>query len=166
MKARVAQTGLLVLAVALTVAFGARLRHEPKKDPFPPDSAISRVIQTLNADEGKHWRRTGGDPAGTIDLRDSYDYRTGRARPVKDPFLATMTIRPRDTEGFLYTADISAGNSRTQRTTPFTESISAGKHRTKRTTLFTESRPRHVCVDFDETGEVITRKLGLATYHC
>jgi hypothetical protein len=163
MNARVAQTGLLVLAVALTVAFGARLRHEPKNDPLPPDSAISRVIQTLNADDGTHWRLTGGDPAGTIDLRDSYDYRTGRARPVKDPFLATMAIRPRDTEGFLYTAEISAGNKRTQRTRPFTVSI---KNRIKRATLYSQSRLRDVCVDFNDTGEVLTRKHHLATYPC
>src|SRR5262249_57843422 len=104
MNARVAQTGLLVLVVVLTVAFGARLRHEPKKDPLPPDSAISRVIQTLNADEGTHWRLTGGDPAGTIDLRDSYDYRTGTSSPIKDPFLPTPAIRPPATAGFLYTA--------------------------------------------------------------
>jgi hypothetical protein len=166
MKGRVAQTGLLVLAVALTVAFGARLRHEPKKDPLPPDSAISSVIRTLNAYDGTHWRLTGGDPGGTIDLRDSYDYRNGTARPVKDPFLATMKIRPRDTEGFLYTADISAGNYRTQRTRPFTESIPAGKHRTPRTTLFAQSRLRDVCVDFDDTGEVLTRKHDLPTYRC
>ena len=163
MNARVAQTGLLVLVVVLTVAFGARLRHEPKKDPLPPDSAISRVIQTLNADEGTHWRLTGGDPAGTIDLRDSYDYRTGTSRPVKDPFLATMAIRPRDTAGFLYTAEISAGNKRTQRTRPFTASI---KNRIKRATLYAQSRLRDVCVDFDDTGEVLTRKHHLATYPC
>ena len=163
MSGRVAQTGLLVLVVAFTVAFGARLRHEPTKDPLPPDSAISRVIQTLNADEGTHWRLTGGDAAGTIDLRDSHDYRTGTARPVKDPFLATMTIRPRDTGGFFYTADISAGNRRTQRTRPFTAPI---KDRAKRATLYAQSRLRDVCVDFDDTGEVLTRKHHLAAYPC
>ena len=38
---------------------------------------------------------------------------------ARDGFLATMDVRPRDTDGVLYTADISAGNRPTRRATPF-----------------------------------------------
>ncbi len=139
MKERIAIAGGLALTVALVVAFGGHLRSKPKTAPAPSESAISNVIQTFNAEEGKHWRRRGGDLAtGHIDLG---DYSKG--------FLATMDVRPRDTDGVLYTADISAGNRRTRRATPFAK-----------------TRNGHICLDFHGTGEVLQRELARATYDC
>jgi hypothetical protein len=150
MKERFALAGLLALTIAFTIALAGRGKSEPKTAPPPSDRAISKVIQTFNEVEGRHWRRTGGDPAtGPIDLSDYYDYLNGRAGSVDDPFRATMEIRPQDTDGVLYTADISAGNYRTQRAIPFAK-----------------SRSGHVCLDFQGTGEVLTRELDLTTYHC
>lgn len=149
MTGRIATAVLLVSAIVLTLAFGSRLRHQPAQRPLPSDSAISTVIRAVNVEQGRHWLRTGGDPAGHIDLRDSYDYRKNRATPVDDPFLATIVVRPRDTKGFLYTADISAANYRTQRAAPFTR-LGSG----------------HVCIDFDDSGEIVTRERRRATYRC
>ncbi|HEU5064366.1 MAG TPA: hypothetical protein VFT86_00560 [Gaiellaceae bacterium] len=104
------------------------------------------VIQTFNEEAGKRCRVTGGDLAtGYINLGDYYDYPKGS----DDPYLATMELRPRDSDGFLFTADIYAGNYPTRRATPFAK-----------------SRSGHVCLDFQRTGEVLKRKLDLATYHC
>lgn len=150
MKELIAIAGVLALTVALAIAVAGRLKSEPKTAPHPSERAISKVIQTFNEEEGKHWRRTGGDLAtGYINLGDYYDYPNGSARPVDDPFLATMEVRPQDADGFLYTADISAGNYLTRRATPFAK-----------------SRSGHVCLDFQRTGEVLKRELDLATYHC
>jgi hypothetical protein len=150
MKQWIAIAAVLALTIGLAIAVAGRLKSEPKTAPRPSESAISKVIQTFNEEERKHWRRTGGDLAtGYINLGDYYDYLNVSARPVDDPFLATMEIRPRDTDGFLFTADISAGNYLTRRATPFAK-----------------SRSGHVCLDFDRAGEVIKRKLDLATYHC
>ena len=134
------------MTVALAVAVSGRIRSEPKAAPRPSESAIRKVIQTFNQEAGKHWRRTGGDLAtGYINLGDYYDYPKGS----DDPYLATMELRPRDSDGFLFTADIYAGNYPTRRATPFAK-----------------SRSGHVCLDFQRTGAVLKRKLDLATYHC
>lgn len=140
MKDRIAIAAVLALTIALAIAVAGRLKSEPKKTAPPPsESAIGKVIQTFNREEGKHWRRRGGDLAiGHIDLG---DYSNG--------FLATMEVRPRDKDGFLYTADISAGNSLTRGATPFVK-----------------SRNGHICLDFQSTGEVLKRDLDLATYDC
>jgi len=151
MKEVIAVAGLLALVIALAIVLSSRLRHEPQADPVPAERAIGQVIQTLNAEEGRHWRRTGGDAAGTIDLRDSFDYRNDTEVPVDDPFLATMVIHPRDTEGRLYTANVSAGNYRTQRALPFIKS---------------RNRNTNICVDFEDTGAVVTREHDLASYQC
>jgi hypothetical protein len=141
---------VLTLTVALALVLAGRLKSEPKAAPHPSDSAISSVIQTFNEEADKYWRRIGGDVAtGYINLGDYHDYVNGNAGPVDHPLLATMEIRPRDTDGFLFTADISPGN-----------------HRTRRATPFAESRNRHVCLDFKGSGEVLERKRGLAIYDC
>src|SRR5262249_11673628 len=135
----------------LVIVLSGRLRHDPKADPVPSESALAQVIQTLNAEEKRHWRRTGGDAAGTIDLRDSYDYRHDTARPLAHPFLPTLTVRPHDTQRRLDTANISAGNYRTQRVPPFIKS---------------RNRNTNVCIDFEDSGEVLTRAQDLASYQC
>lgn len=141
--------GVLALTVALALVLAGRLQSKPKT-PHPSDSAISSVIQTFNQEADRYWRRIGGDvETGYINLGDYHDYVKGNAGPVSKPLLATMEIRPRDTDGFLFTADISPGNHRTRRATPF-----AG------------SRNAHVCLDFTGSGEVLERKRGLAIYDC
>jgi len=150
MKQWIAIAGVLALTVALALVLAGRLKSEPKTAPHPSDGAIGSVIQSFNEEADKYWRRIGGDvAAGYINLGDYHDYINGNARPVDDPLLATMEIRPRDTDGFLFTADISPGN-----------------HRTRRATPFAQSRNRHVCLDFTGSGEVLERKRGLAIYDC
>jgi hypothetical protein len=139
MKEGIAIAGVLALTIALAIAVAGRIGSQPKTASPPSESAISKVIQTFNAEQGKHWRRRGGDlETGHIDLGDYFN-----------GYLATMDVRPRDTDGFLYTADISARNSLTRRATPFAK-----------------SRNGHVCLDFQSTGEVIKRERDFATYDC
>jgi len=140
MKQGIAIAGVLALTIALAIAVSGRLESEPtKKAPPPSESAVRKVIRTFNEEKSKHWRRRGGDLAtGHLDIG---DYSTG--------FLATMEVRPKDKDGFLYTADISASNYLTRRATPFVN-----------------SRNGHVCLDFQATGEVLKRELDLATYDC
>lgn len=141
---------MLALVVALALVLTGRLRSEPKAAPHPSDVAIGSVVQTFNEEADSYWRRIGGDVAnGYVNLGDYHDYVKGTAGPVDKPLLATMEIRPRDTDGFLFTADISPGNHRTRRTAPF-----AG------------SRNEHVCLDFRSSGEVLERKRGRALYDC
>jgi hypothetical protein len=150
MKQWISIAGVLALTVALALVLAGRLKSEPKTAPHPSDSAISSVIQTFNEEADKYWRRIGGDvAAGYINLGDYHDYVNGNAGPVDDPLLATMEIRPQDTDGFLFTADISPGD-----------------HRTRRATPFAESRNGHVCLDFKGSGEVLERKRALAIYDC
>jgi hypothetical protein len=150
MKQWIAIAGVLALTVGLALVLAGRLKSEPKTAPHPSDSAIGSVVQTFNEEADTYWRRIGGDVAtGYINLGDYHDYVKGNAGPVEKPLLATMEIRPRDTDGFLFTADISPGNHRTRRATPF-----AG------------SRNAHVCLDFKSSGEVLERKRGLAIYDC
>jgi hypothetical protein len=149
-KEWIALAGMLALTVAVALALAGRIKSEPKTAPRPSDSAVSSVILTFNEEADKYWRRIGGDLAnGYINLGDYHDYRNGNAGPVDKPLLATMEIRAQDTDGFLFTADISAGNYRTRRATPFAE-----------------SRNGHICLDFKNSGDVLTRKRGLATYDC
>lgn len=141
---------VLVLTVALALVVAGRLRSEPKTAPRPSDSAIGSIIQTFNEEADAYWRRISGDVAsGYINLGDYHDYVNGNAGPVEKPLLATMEVRARDTEGFLFTAAISPGNHRTRRTAPF-----AG------------SRNGHVCLDFESNGVVVKRKRGRAIYDC
>jgi hypothetical protein len=141
---------VLAVTVALALVVAGRLQSEPKTAPHPSDNAISSVIQTFNEEADTYWRRIGGDGAtGYINLGDYHDYANVNAGPVDHPLLATMEIRPRDTDDFLFTADISPGN-----------------HRTRRATPFAESRNRHVCLDFKGSGEVLERKRGLAIHDC
>jgi hypothetical protein len=150
MKEWIAIAGMLALTVAVALALTGRMKSEPKATPRPSDSAIRSVIHTFNEEADTYWRRIGGDVAnGYINLGEYHDYVKGTAGPVDDPLLATMEIRPQDTDGFLYTADISAGNYPTRRATPFAE-----------------SRNGHVCLDFKGTGEVVERELDQATYDC
>jgi hypothetical protein len=150
MREWIALPVVLVVTIGLAIALAGRLRSEPKTAPPASDSAISNVLQSFNEEHGKHWRRVGGDlAAGYINLGDYHDYRKGSARPAGDPFLATMEIRPQDRDGFLFTADISAGN-----------------HPTRRAIPFAKSRNGHVCLDFASSGEVLERKRDRATYNC
>ena len=141
---------VLAVTVALALVVAGRLKSEPKTAPQPSDSAIGSVIQTFNEEADTYWRRIGGDVAtGYVNLGDYHDYVNGDAGPVKKPLLATMEVRAQDTDGFLFTADISPGNHRTRRATPF-----AG------------SRNGHVCLDFEGNGAVVRRMRGLAVYDC
>jgi len=150
MKQWISIAGVLALTVALALVLAGRLESEPKPAPHPSDSAISSVIQAFNEEADTYWRRVGGDVAtGYVNLGDYHDYVNGNAGPVDDPLLATMEIRAQDTDGFLFTADISPGN-----------------HRARRATPFAESRNGHVCLDFKGSGEVLERKRGLAIYDC
>ena len=150
MKHWIAITGVLGLTVALALVLAGRLESEPKTAPHPSDSAIGSVIQTFNVEADAYWRRIGGDVgSGYVNLGDYHDYVKSTAGPVDDPLLATMAIRSQDTDGFLFAAEISPGN-----------------HRTRRATPFTESRNGHVCLDFKGSGEVLERERGLAIYDC
>jgi len=150
MKQWISIAGVLALTVALALVLAGRLESEPKPAPHPSDSAISSVIQAFNEEADTYWRRVGGDVAtGYVNLGDYHDYVNGNAGPVDDPLLATMEIRAQDTDGFLFTADISPGN-----------------HRARRATPFAESRNGHVCLDFKGSGEVLERKRGLVIYDC
>ena len=141
---------VLALTVALALVVSGRLKSEPKTAPQPSENAISNVIQTFNEEADRYWRRIGGDAAtGYVNLGDYHDYVEGNAGPVKRPLLATMAIRARDTDGFLFTAEVSPGN-----------------HRTRRTAPFSGSRNAHVCLDFKSSGEVLERKRGHAIYDC
>jgi len=150
MKQWISIAGVLALTVALALVLAGRLESEPKPAPHPSDSAISSVIQAFNEEADTYWRRVGGDVAtGYVNLGDYHDYVNGNAGPVDDPLLATMEIRAQDTDGFLFTADISPGN-----------------HRARRATPFAESRNGHVCLDFEGGGEVLERKRVLVIYDC
>ena len=150
MKQWISIAGVLALTVALALVLAGRLESEPKPAPHPSDSAISSVIQAFNEEADTYWRRVGGDVAtGYVNLGDYHDYVKGNAGPVKKPLLATMEFRAQDTDGFLFTADISPGN-----------------HRARRATPFAESRNGHVCLDFKGSGEVLERKRGLVIYDC
>lgn len=150
MKQWISIAGVLAVTVALALVLAGRLQSEAKTAPRPSDSAIGNVLQTFNEEADKYWRRIGGDVAtGYINLGDYHDYVNGNTGPVERPLLATMEIRPQDTDGFLFTADISPGD-----------------HRTRRATPFAESRNGHVCLDFKGSGEVLERKRGLALYDC
>jgi hypothetical protein len=150
MKQWISIAGVLALTVALALVLAGRLKSEPKTGPHPSDSAISSVIQTFNEEADRYWRRVGGEVAtGYVNLGDYHDYVNGNAGPVEKPLLATMEVRAQDTDGFLFTADISPGS-----------------HRTRRATPFAESRNGHVCLDFKGSGEVLERKRALAIYDC
>jgi hypothetical protein len=150
MKEWMAIGGMLALTVAVAVALTGRMKSEPKTEPRPSDSAVGSVIQTFNEEADRYWRRIGGDVAnGYVNLGDYHDYVKGNAGPVDKPLLATMEIRPRDADEFLFTADISPGN-----------------HRTRRAAPFARSRNGHVCLDFEGDGEVLERKHGRASYDC
>jgi hypothetical protein len=141
---------VLALTAALALVVAGRLKSEPKTAPHPSDSAIASVIRTFNQDADMYWRRIGGDVATEyVNLGDYHDYVKGNAGPVEKPLLATMEVRAQDTDGFLFTADISPGN-----------------HGARRATPFAKSRNAHVCLDFTSSGEVLERKRGLAIYDC
>lgn len=141
---------VLALTVALALVVAGRLKSEPKTAPHASDSAIGNVIQAFNEEANAYWRRIGGDVATRyVNLGDYHDYVNGNAGPVDKPLLATMEVRAQDTDGFLFTADISPGN-----------------HRTRRATPFAESRNGHVCLDFKGSGEVLARKHDRAMYDC
>ena len=150
MKEWIASAGMLALTVAVALAVAGRIRSEPKTAPRPTDDAVDSVLRSFNEEADRYWRRTGGDlAAGYVNLGDYHDYQNGTAGPVDDPLLATMVIRAQDTDGFLYTAEFSAGN-----------------HLTRRTRPFAKSRNGHVCLDFEAGGEVLERKLDRAIYDC